>query len=53
MYLTDAKVKNAKPKEGKPLKLADGGGLYLYVSTTGAKSRSARSVWVRRRSVHW
>lgn len=38
MFLTDAKVKNAKPKEGKPQKLADGGGLYLYISTTGAKS---------------
>lgn len=38
MFLSDAKVKNAKPKEGKPLKLTDGGGLYLYVSTTGAKS---------------
>ena len=38
MSLTDAKAKNAKPKEGAPQKLADGGGLYLYVSTTGAKS---------------
>ncbi len=34
--LTDTAVKNAKPKT-KPYKLADGGGLYLFVSPTGAK----------------
>ena len=34
--LTDTKVKSAKPKT-KPYKLADGGGLYLFVSPTGAK----------------
>lgn len=38
MSLTDAKVKNAKPNESTPRKLADGGGLYLYVSTSGGKS---------------
>ncbi|CAN8140146.1 Integrase [uncultured Thiomicrorhabdus sp.] len=35
--LTDAKVKNAKPKD-KAYKLADGGGLYLYVTKSGTKS---------------
>lgn len=35
--LTDSQVKQAKPKD-KPYKLADGGRLYLYVSTSGAKS---------------
>ncbi len=34
--LTDTVVKNAKPKS-KPYKLADGGGLYLFVAPTGAK----------------
>ncbi len=34
--LTDSMVKNAKTKpDGKPLKLSDGDGLYLYVTTTG------------------
>lgn len=37
MALTDVRCRNAKPKE-KPYKLSDSGGLYLYVSTTGAKS---------------
>lgn len=35
--LSDARVKKAKAR-GEPYKLADGGGLYLYVSTAGAKS---------------
>lgn len=35
--LTDSQVKQAKPQD-KPYKLADGGRLYLYVSTLGAKS---------------
>jgi len=34
--LSDVKVRNAKPKE-KDYKLADGGGLYLLVSSTGGK----------------
>jgi hypothetical protein len=34
--LTDAQVKNAKPKT-KPYKLSDGGGLYLEVMPTGSK----------------
>jgi integrase len=34
--LSDIQVKNAKPKE-KDYKLADGGGLYLLVTTTGGK----------------
>lgn len=37
MPLTDIQVRNATP-EGKPRKLSDGEGLYLYVSVTGAKS---------------
>lgn len=37
MPLTAAEVRNAKPGE-KPYKLADGGGLYLYVSPTGSRS---------------
>lgn len=36
MPLTDAKIRNTKPSE-KPLKLTDGGGLYLEVRPTGAK----------------
>jgi integrase len=35
--LTDAAVKNAEPRE-KPYKIADSGGLYLYVAPTGLKS---------------
>ncbi|MGZ9045934.1 MAG: tyrosine-type recombinase/integrase [Telluria sp.] len=34
--LTDAQVRNAKPKD-KPYKLSDGGGLYVEVTPTGAK----------------
>ena len=36
MPLTDAKIRNTKPSE-KPIKLTDGGGLYLEVRPTGAK----------------
>jgi len=36
MSLTDAKIRNAKPGP-RPIKLADGGGLYLEVRPTGAK----------------
>lgn len=36
MPLTDAKIRNTKPGD-KPIKLTDGGGLYLEVRTTGAK----------------
>jgi integrase len=35
-FLTATAAKNAKPK-AKPYKLADGGGLYLLISVTGAK----------------
>ena len=34
--LTDTAARNAKP-DAKPYKLADGGGLYLYVAPTGGK----------------
>lgn len=34
--LTDTRIKSIKP-EAKPLKFADGGGLYLYVSPAGGK----------------
>jgi hypothetical protein len=34
--LTDAKIKNAKPRE-KTYKLSDGGGLYLEVTPVGSK----------------
>lgn len=37
MTLNDRQIKNAKPQE-KPYKLADGGGLYLYVTPKGTKS---------------
>ena len=37
MTLNDRQIKDAKPQE-KPYKLADGGGLYLYV-TTNHKNR--------------
>ena len=36
MPLTDAEIRNAKPKD-KPYKLFDGGGLYLEVATSGGK----------------
>jgi integrase len=36
MALTDAAIRNAKAKD-KPYKLADGGGLYLYVTPVGGK----------------
>lgn len=36
MPLTDAKIRNTKP-EAKPVKLVDGGGLYLEVRQSGAK----------------
>ncbi|MET0250339.1 MAG: Arm DNA-binding domain-containing protein, partial [Sphingobium sp.] len=35
--LTVVEAKNAKPRE-RDYKLADSGGLYLYVTTKGAKS---------------
>ncbi len=34
--LTDHQCRTAKPAE-KPRKLSDGHGMYLYISTTGAK----------------
>lgn len=37
MPLNDRQIRNAKPQE-KPYKLADGGGLYLYVTPKGTKS---------------
>ncbi|MCG7657328.1 tyrosine-type recombinase/integrase [Wielerella bovis] len=36
MKLNDQQIKKAKPKE-KPYKLADGKGLYLYITPTGGK----------------
>ena len=36
MPLTDTAIRNAKPSE-KAVRLFDGGGLYLEVSTTGGK----------------
>ena len=36
MPLTDAKIRNTK-SEAKPVKLVDGGGLYLEVRPSGAK----------------
>ena len=36
MSLTDGQIRNAKPGD-KPIKLTDGGGLYLEVRPTGAK----------------
>jgi len=35
--LTDVKVKNAKSKGGSPQKLFDGGGLFLFITSTGGK----------------
>ena len=34
--LTDAQIRNAKPKD-KPYKLTDGGGMHLFVSPSGGK----------------
>lgn len=36
MPLTDVQIRNAKPQE-KPYKLADGGGLHLYIAPAGGK----------------
>lgn len=36
MALTDTAIRNAKPRE-KDYKLADGGGLYLLVTTAGSR----------------
>ena len=36
MALTDVAIRNAKPAE-KPLKMTDGGGLYLLLATNGSK----------------
>jgi hypothetical protein len=41
MSLTVRAVESAKPKD-KPYKLADGQGLYLYVSTTGVKELASQ-----------
>lgn len=35
--LSDSRCKGAKPSD-KPYKLFDGGGLHLYVSTTGSRT---------------
>lgn len=35
-FLTEARFRGAKPKS-RPYKLRDGGGLYLLVTSTGAK----------------
>jgi len=35
--LTDCQIKNRQPR-AKPYKVADGGGLYVWVSTTGTKA---------------
>lgn len=37
MPLTDTAIRRLKPKD-KPFKLADGGGMYLFVKPTGSKS---------------
>ena len=37
MPLTDAAIRRAKPSD-KPQKITDGGGLYLYLTPTGARS---------------
>jgi len=36
MFLTDVKVRNAKPKS-KPYKLSDGDGMFLLIQPTGSK----------------
>lgn len=36
MPLNDRQIRNAKPSD-KPYKLADGGGLYLYVTPAGGR----------------
>ncbi len=37
MVLTDTAIRNAKPKDDKPYKVADSQGLYLLVNPTGSK----------------
>ncbi|HTI00673.1 MAG TPA: integrase arm-type DNA-binding domain-containing protein [Acidisoma sp.] len=37
MVLTDTAIRNAKPKDNKPYKVADSQGLYLLVNPTGSK----------------
>lgn len=41
MALKDIQIKNLK-YSGKPMKIADGGGLYLYLSASGKKLWSLR-----------
>ncbi|HOU77703.1 MAG TPA: Arm DNA-binding domain-containing protein [Syntrophales bacterium] len=36
MALSDIKIRNSKPK-GKPFKLFDEGGLFLYIAPTGGR----------------
>jgi hypothetical protein len=36
MPLTDTAIRNIKPKD-RPFKLADGNGLYLFVTPTGSR----------------
>ena len=35
--LTETTIKNAKPKDGKPYKFADGHGLHLLITPNGSK----------------
>jgi hypothetical protein len=35
-YLTDGAVRKAKPDE-EPVKLTDGGGMFLHIATSGSK----------------
>jgi integrase len=51
MPLTDTKIRNAKARE-KPVKLADGGGLYLEVRPTGAKLWRYRYRIARRENLY-
>ncbi len=47
MALSDAKVRNAKPK-AKPYKIADGEGLFLMVAPSGSKYWRLKYAWAER-----
>jgi len=37
MGLTDIKIKNSKPDSTRTIKLSDGGGLQLWITSSGSK----------------
>jgi hypothetical protein len=52
MKLTETKVKNAKTNEGRQIKLADGGGLYLLVTPTAKLGAGSIASTAKRSRCH-